>query len=212
MLIALSGYARSGKDTLAKALIKNHGFERVSFADKLREALYALNPQVGPNVLVADLHTSGSEGSIHFKNESAFLQDVIEEYGWDGYKETTYGAEIRRLLQRLGTETGRQVLGENIWVEAAFKGAQEEGVVKNLVVTDCRFPNEAQAVKDRGGYIVRIDRPGVNPANAHESETGLDRWAFDAYVYNNRDVAELWTTADQLVEHFRNPAATLYNV
>jgi len=96
-IIALSGFARSGKDEVAKILVEDCGFMRVAFADKLREVLYALDPICGH--------------SYYDKSPDLItVQDVIDKYGWNGYKETEYGQEIRRLLQRLGTEAGRQTL------------------------------------------------------------------------------------------------------
>jgi hypothetical protein len=171
MIIGLSGYARSGKDEAAIAL-QQLGFHRVAFADKLREVLYQLNPLVSPT----------PEGYFVSPKTPMRLQDVIGEWGWGGYKESVHSDEIRRLLQRLGTEAGRQTLWDSIWVDAAFAGAPE-GLT--IVVTDCRFPNEAQAIKDKGGEVWRIEREGVGPANSHASETGLDDWKFDVVIGND---------------------------
>lgn len=167
-IIGLSGYARSGKDEAAKVLVNEFGFRRIAFADKLREVLYQLNP------LIAWTGTPPSK--------LWYVQDVIDTYGWDGYKNTDFGLEIRRLLQRLGTEAGRETLWDSIWVDAAFAGAQEGD---KIVVTDVRFPNEAQAIKDMGGEIWRVVRDGVGPANSHASETSLDDWEFDGKLIND---------------------------
>jgi hypothetical protein len=176
MIIGLSGYARSGKDEAAFAL-KELGFHRVAFADKLREFLYALDPIVNPT----------PEKYFVSSKEPIRLSGVIDDYGWNGYKETKYSDEIRRLLQKLGTEAGRQTLWDSIWVDAAFAGIPEDA---NIVVTDCRFPNEAEAVKERGGEVWRITKPGVGPANSHPSETGLDNWAFDVNIGNTGTLEE----------------------
>ena len=193
-IVGLSGYARSGKDEAAKVLVEEFGFTRVAFADKLREVLYALNPIVSFGVY-ENFHWDYSK-NVH-------VQDVTDECGWDGYKETEHGPEIRRLLQRLGTEAGRQTLWDSIWVDAALTGHPEDA---RLVVTDCRFPNEAQAIKDRGGVVWRISREGVGPANSHPSETSLDDWNFDAWVDNNGTLDEyheavrnghLWTLGEK---------------
>lgn len=176
MIIGLSGYARAGKDEAAKGLTAI-GFERVGFADKLRDFLYALNP-------IVDIDPS-IYGGIK-KREYMRLNKAIDMYGWDGYKESDYGQEIRGLLQRLGTECGRELISDTIWIDAALNGKTGD-----IVVADCRFPNEAQAIKDRGGYIVRINRPGINPANAHPSETALDGFVFDAVLDNDGDVGWL---------------------
>jgi hypothetical protein len=177
-IIGLSGYARCGKDSTAAVLVKEFGFKRVAFADKLREVLLALDPIVAPS---KELYFTHSKTVVN-------LSEVIDVYGWSGYKETDFGPEIRRLLQRLGTEAGRQTLWDSIWVDAALTRHDEDA---KLVVTDCRFPNEAEAVTSRGGVMWRIMRQGVGPANTHASETSLDDWDFDAYVHNDGTLADL---------------------
>lgn len=182
-IIGLSGYARSGKDEAAKVLVEEYGFVRVAFADKLREVLYALNP-----VVSIENSNYGGEWYHSTTERGVLLQGVIDEYGWNGYKETVYGPEIRRLLQRLGTEAGRQTLWDSIWVDAAFAGLDEDAKV---VVTDARFPNEAEAITERGGQMWRIVREGVGPnlsadGTAHASETSLDDWEFDHTLGNTK--------------------------
>ena len=183
MIIGLSGYARSGKDTVAEILVENHGFIRVAFADKLREALYALNPIIG--------HENEMYGLLGL----VYLQDVIDEYGWDGVKSTVYGPEVRRLLQRMGTEVGREILGENIWVNAAIEPLR---IDEDYVFTDCRFVNEAKATKFYEGQVWRVNRPGVGPANDHISEIGLDNWPFDVVIENAGSIGDL---ADKVFHH-----------
>lgn len=177
-IIGLSGYARSGKDETAKVLVEEFGFKRVAFADKLRDVIYALNPIVAFKVYPPDDYMPRG----YNPHTVVHLQDVIDVYSWDKYKESEYGPEIRRLLQRLGTEAGRQTLWDSIWIDAALTGFSEDD---RIVVTDCRFPNEAQAILDRGGKVVRIERKGVGPANSHASETSLDDWDFN-YKLDNR--------------------------
>ena len=176
-IIGLSGYARSGKDEAAKVLVEEFGFIRVAFADKLRDFLYALNPIVEVEWRPTTVPRA----------EYWCVQDVVNLHGWDGYKATRFGPEIRRLLQRLGTEAGRNTMWDTIWIDAAFANLPEDAKV---VVTDARFPNEAEAIKERGGNIVRVTRNGVGPAvqadgTIHPSETSLDDWAFDYHIWNN---------------------------
>ena len=66
------------------------------------------------------------------------------------------------------------------------------------VVSDCRFENEAQAIKDRGGVIIRIDRPGVKPINNHPSETAIDHWPFDYKIANVSDLVSLRFTVENI--------------
>lgn len=181
MIIGLSGYARSGKDEAAKVLMDQYGFERIAFADKLRDFLYALNPDV-------------MEDDIAY-GQARSLQEIIDKFGWDGYKSTPWGKNIRGLLQRLGTEAGRETLWDSIWIDAALHDLDPN---KNYVITDARFPNEAEAVKERGGRLWRIERADVGPALdengvAHKSETSLDNYDFDLYLVNNQGIEQYHT-------------------
>jgi hypothetical protein len=72
----------------------------------------------------------------------------------------------RRAMQTLGTEWGRQMMGPNIWVNAWIRACPKS---ENVVVDDVRFENEAQAIRDMGGIIVRVNRPGA-VADGHASE------------------------------------------
>lgn len=173
MILAFSGYARSGKDTAASVLVEEGGWKRLAFADVLRECVLALNPFVLSN-----------DSVVPQDWDAQHLQNVINVWGWDGYKKSPFSDDIRRLLQRMGTEVGRNILGENIWVDATLN-KMEEG--QNYVITDCRFPNEAKAVEDRGGRVMRINRLGVGPINDHPSETSLDDWKFFGIITNHDD-------------------------
>lgn len=165
MLIGLSGYAQVGKDSVGRFLVEDHGFTRYAFADVLRSVLYALNP-----VLIVERHGWGEEVGR--------LQEVVDEATWEIAKQEN--PEVRRLLQAMGTEAGRKILGEDVWVNAVFNKIEED----NVVITDVRFPNEAQRVKAEGGYVVRVNRPGVVAVNNHPSEVALDEWGFDYTVPN----------------------------
>lgn len=163
VLLGLSGYARSGKDTAASLLPE---FQRIAVADVLRDFLYALNPLVA---------------SFRMDSADIRVQDIIDEYGWAGYKNTIYAPEIRELLQRLGTEAGRHLMGEDIWINATLDNLPPG----KYAVTDVRFPNEAEAIRNRGGKMIRIIRPGIEPVNSHFSEVALDNYDFDATVINS---------------------------
>jgi len=171
MIIGLSGYARSGKDSVAQILAEEYGFIRVAFADKLRQAAYELNPIVGFD-----------------SQDFVYLQEVIDMWGWDDVKATGFGPEVRRVLQRMGTEAGRMTLGEDIWVDAATKDLLTK---KNYVFTDCRFQNEASRIGWLDGEVWRVTRPGVEPANNHISEIGLDNWPFNRIILNDQDLDTL---------------------
>jgi len=128
----------------------------------------------------------------------------------------------RKLMTLLGTDCGRNMIHPQMWVNALFadyKTKYYEGnetdlldgtmqpVYPNWIITDCRFPNEAKAVKDRGGIVIRINRPrtisGPNKLISkekaeHESETALDNYPdFDHVIENDG-------TFEELLEKVRN--------
>lgn len=109
--------------------------------------------------------------------------------------------KVRKLLQEEGTERGRNLYGENIWInttEQWFKTIQEHWGVDKFIIPDVRFPNEAEAIQRMGGRVFRIEAPhraannNMTPeARQHISETALDGWQhFDGYIFNDPDHAE----------------------
>jgi len=109
---------------------------------------------------------------------------------------------VREFLQKLGTDAIRDGLHTNAWVNALMAGykpgpfypdvaIEKHAKLPNWIITDTRFPNEAQAIKDKGGIVIRVDRPGVKPINDHPSETGLDDWKFDYKIANVSDIKAL---------------------
>lgn len=166
-LVGFSGSAQVGKDSSAD-LLGEWGFVKVSFADLLRNALYELDPFI----------PSAGRG----------VKTLVDECGWEGAK--VKHRKVRELLQRQGTEVGRNLLGENVWVDATFKRIAERGL-QRVAIADCRFPNEAKAVHMAGGKMVRVHRPGYGPVNGHPSETALDHWPFDFHLYNNGSLQDL---------------------
>jgi len=149
MIIGLCGYARSGKDSLGLLLVERHGFKRFAHADKVREYCYRINPII-----------------IHL-GRSMELRELVDSVGWEEAKHTC--DMVRRLLQVVGNET-RNVLGEDVWVNALWNDVTKaigEGH-KRIVITDCRYANEGDAVKKAGGDMLEISRPGFGPINDME--------------------------------------------
>jgi hypothetical protein len=174
VIVGLSGYAGAGKDTAAEALIAL-GYTRVSFADKIREVMLGIN-------MLIPVVVPGIGGTPHTTTYMR-LDNFLESCGGD-WTLAKRNLEVRGLAQRTGTDGGRNVLGENIWVDAVMKNLPEG----NIVFTDMRFPNEYEAiVNSPGGIVVRIVRPGVNAVNAHVSETALDGYLFNATIENTQD-------------------------
>lgn len=173
MIIGLTGYAQSGKDTVAKILVDNYGYTRVAFADKIREFLYDMNPMVD---------------NVAF--EPIFIKDRVDRDGWEVAKKNPH---VRRALQNAGV-SARKVFGEDFWVNEVLKSIDP---ADNIVITDVRFTNEAEAIKlitkftGQPSQIWRIKRLGVEAVNAHVSESQMDDYPVDQIFANNGTVEDL---------------------
>jgi hypothetical protein len=181
MIIGLSGYARSGKDTVADHLVSTYDFAQYSFAASMKEAMYRLNP------------------IVHSDNIGTFrYQGLVDVYGLDKVKEEY--PEVRRLLQVFGTEVGREMFGENFWVDLVLDNIKSF----HTVISDVRFVNEADAIKNEGGVVWRVNRMGIGPVTGHSSETALDNYNFDAIIDNNSDMLSLYKNVDSLIGEVTN--------
>jgi hypothetical protein len=107
---------------------------------------------------------------------------------------------VRDLLQKLGTEALRNGLHENTWVNALMA---DYTIKTNWVITDTRFPNEAEAIKQRDGIILTITNPDVSPVNRHVSETALDNYPFDYVIVNDgKDLGSLIKSVEEFLIKF----------
>jgi hypothetical protein len=173
-VIGISGYARTGKDTIADYLVENEGYTKISFSTPMKEAMYRLNPRITVNEI-----------------QNTALRIGVDVYGWEGLKERS--PDIRGLLQRFGTEVGREMFGEDFWVNYALDSIPDGG---KAVIADVRYPNEADAIRALGGKVFRVERDGVGPANAHASENALDGYEFDGTLYNQGTVRGLYNDVE----------------
>lgn len=198
-IMGLTGYARSGKDTVGQILVEQ-GWHRVAFGDKVRELALAADPLIP------------EPGGIHGLTTSERLSVLVARSGWDAAKAEP---EVRRFLQAIGTGV-RGVLGEETWIDAALQEVADVaahvglgGAVPpaGIVVTDVRHQNEAHAVRARGGVIVRVHRPGVRPANAHVTEVGVDHITADQALVNNGTVEDLRAAVDTMLFELAGGAA-----
>ncbi len=87
----------------------------------------------------------------------------------------------RDLMKSLGTEWGRDSVGPNIWVDLLMERIDRSG--SNVaIIDDVRFPNEAQAIRNRGGIVIELSRDGIGYTGDHATELGLDDSMVDAKV------------------------------
>lgn len=145
MIIGLTGLARSGKSTAANYLVIEKKFVRVPFAAPIKRMLRSLG--------LSDDEINGS-----LKEEPCDL---------------LCGRSPRFAMQRLGTEWGRGLIHPDLWIELWRRDAERLILSGHSVVADdCRFPNEANALKNLGGKIINIrnDSNSVSNVEAHSSE------------------------------------------
>jgi len=177
MIIGLSGYAQVGKDTVANYLVERYDFVKVSFADPIREALYRLDPKVD----IADMR-------------GVSLRAAVDGLGWENTKVDS--EDTRKLLQRMGTEVGREMFGEDFWVnQGLLKASQHD----NVVFADTRFENEANAIRKHGGQVWRVHKHDHGPVNNHPSETALDDYRFDWTLPNYAGIEDLYVLIDSIM-------------
>lgn len=184
-LVGLIGKKRVGKDTFAAVLVEEFGFARVAFADPLKQMALTIDPIISP---------------LYFRGlDSLRITDAVGQDGWEHTKDTY--PEVRRFLQRLGD--GVRQFDPEFWVRAGMQHAEylrhdqpygdsgDYAPATPVVITDVRYPNEADAIREAGGTLVRIVRPGVDDGDTHPSETALGEYAVDYTVSNLQDTARL---------------------
>lgn len=194
-LIGLTGRAGAGKNEAAKALVAA-GWAEDAFANRMRTAMLALDPWIDVDAL--------GRGTV------VRLADIITRCGWDDAKRTY--PEIRRLLQQFGTEAGRDIHGVDCWVNALFDCYLDDSGRRafgdGLVICDVRFNNEAEGVRELGGIVVEIVRPGLAALpGGHASEAGVDPTLIDHTLHNAGSVAALHQAIIKAVARLDEPRA-----
>jgi hypothetical protein len=181
-LIGLGGFAQSGKDTAAQVLV-DAGWTRVAFADTLRDMLYALNPAI-------HLPVTWKYDELH---------SMVDAQGWDSAKMEF--PMIRDLLQRLGTEAGRDILDPDIWVHKGEEKIEHAADLETpVVITDMRFQNELRMIRRRGGKLVWVERPGIGPVNSHASEHSITKEDCDVVLWNGGTIEDLAVQVKELMK------------
>ena len=208
MIIGFVGLIGSGKDTAADYLVNFHEFRRESFAGTLKDAV-----------------------SMVFGWDRTLLEGRTKQAReWreqrDNWWSNRLGMEItpRWILQWWGTEVCRRGFHDDIWIASLEKKLYNSK--DDIVISDCRFPNEIKSIKDAGGIVVRVVR-GLEPewydiaiqANQgsdshrdllaeqgiHPSETSWIGTKFDAVLDNNKTIDDLFSQIKNLVSDL--PAA-----
>ncbi|WP_457659618.1 deoxynucleotide monophosphate kinase family protein [Sinorhizobium medicae] len=169
-LVALTGSAGSGKSTATRFLVERHGYTLVKFAGPLKDMLRAIGLD----------------------------EDEIEGEAKESPSGELCGKTPRHAMQTLGTEWGRKCIGDDFWIGLWRRRVQTNLADGNRVVCDdCRFPNEAEAIRQLGGMIIKLEgRGGI--AGQHASEAGCGQ--HDAVVTNDGGVVDLYSAVEQEVQ------------
>lgn len=208
MIVGIAGFIGSGKDTIADYLITFKGFKRMSYAEPLKDAIAA----------IFDWDREFLEGTTKYSRE---WRDQVDT--WWAERLQIPHLTPRWVLQQWGTEVGRRAFHDDIWIASIENKLRN--IKDDIVISDCRFPNELKSIKRMGGITIRVSR-GYNPPwydaavvlnkgyytqgynearqvleehNVHASEyssVGLD---YNYYVENNGTVDELHRKIDSII-------------
>lgn len=179
-LVGVSGRKRHGKDTIADHLVEKYGFTKIRFADAVREVALDIDPIVSAATIAGSLRTYR-------------LSDFVTDHGWEQAKEHP---EVRRTLQRVGTEAIRKQMPD-FWTTVALEKAYH--VKGPVVICDVRFKNEVEAIDawEPGAPTIRVVRPGyADDGDTHISETELDDYPFEHVIYNDGSIEDLHKAVD----------------
>jgi len=212
MIIGIVGFAGSGKGTVGDILVRDYNYHKLSFADSLKDAVAVIFGW--PRHLL--------EGDT---NESRDFRETPDEW-WS--KKFGYEVTPRHILQLMGTEAGRNVFHEDLWVHTVERHIiqmQNQGK-KNFVIPDVRFPNEIKAIRDMGGFIIRVSRgkepkwfntalkdnqdklePAVSQMSVHYPSIHYSEWAwigstFDYQLPNNGSLIMLESDVKHMLKVF----------
>jgi hypothetical protein len=187
-IIGLNGYARAGKDTVARYIAEIDGgrVEIVAFADLIKLSA------------ARALKTCSDPDDVGIGAVRQWADDFKQGYSvriFDRVGNQVGGMMGREFLQRYGTEAHRELFGDDFWVDQI----DWEPDCDVLVFTDVRFENEAKAILERGGEVWRIERPSSR-AGSHASERPLPSDLITRTIINNYDLDHLRGDVEFLLE------------
>ena len=198
MIIGICGLIGAGKDTAADYLVNFHEFRRDSFASSLKDAVSA----------VFGWDRDMLEGRTKHARE---WREEIDP--WWSQRLDMPGLTPRLILQLWGTEVCRQNFHDDIWIASLENRLRKSE--DNIVISDCRFPNEIAAIRRSGGRVIRIVR-GPDPEwftsarltpermktdwpEIHASEYSWATTNFDFVIENNGTILDLYSELKNLV-------------
>lgn len=183
MILGLHGRKQSGKDLVYEyltELLPDKNIVRDAFADRLKlSALRCFKPDATLDEAIdwaEELKFTGGASAW------SFVPCSVDEI------RNTITVSGREFLQNYGTEAHREVFDQDFWVKQVLPSKLDYDL---LVITDVRFPNEAEAIHAEGGKVWLLDRPAVDDGDTHASEKPLDSWHVDYVVKNHGSLTDL---------------------
>lgn len=176
MIVGFTGRKRHGKDTAAAALVVN-GHTRLSFAAPMKLMIRELLRYQGVD-----------EETIERMLEGDLKEAPTKYLG---------GRSPRYALQTLGTEWGRDLMATDFWADILLNTSD---MFEEVVVSDVRFPNEVAKLKEAGGKVIRVIRPGVANNDNHPSETQIDTLPVDHEITNDGTVVDLHKRVREILD------------
>jgi hypothetical protein len=194
-LIGISGKIGSGKDTFAEII---RLLTSMPYLTNETIEHYLTNPN--KNVMRTEWSVKKFAGKLKevatlltgipthkFEDQDFKKTNLPEEWNtWYPNQDRSEPMTVREFLQKLGTDAMRNGLHTNTWVNATFANFSN---TSRWLVTDLRFPNEAAAIIEKGGLLVRLERD--SDTGDHPSETSLDNYDFNIVIENKGSLAEL---------------------
>lgn len=173
----------------------SHHFQIKKFADKLKDIVcILLNCTRGQledrEFKEKKLGKTWNKWKVITQYETRYFsteEEALAAYG-SYYKPTLVEITPRYLLQIIGTEAGRDLIHPDIWVNSLFAEYISEKL--NWVVTDVRFPNEVERIKQEKGVVVKLERPENKVNHTHYSEIALDDYKNWDYIVDNNKLIE----------------------
>lgn len=191
MIIGFAGVSGSGKDTAGEHLVENYGYTRIALGDKVKECLAAL---LGVDIEFINRNKSNDKDLLGLYRQSGFnMGGAISNH-------VVKPITIRHALQRMGTEVGRNILGENTWIDLALGSLQLERPDVKVVVTDIRFQNEVDCINRWSGYVWRIHRAEAGIAGNHASEEVSALEHISVEIQNNDSLQTFYAALDESIE------------
>ena len=210
MIIGICGFIGSGKDTIADYLVNFNGFRRESFANSLKDAVS---------------YVFGWDRTM-LEGRTAQAREWREQVDpWWAKRLNMPHLTPRWVLQYWGTEVCRQGFHDDMWIASLENKLRNS--TDDIVISDCRFPNEIKSIKDAGGIVIRvvrgpepdwyhlainansggpIARELLNEVGVHASETAWVGTKFDAILNNNGSIDELFQQIKTIVTPELTPA------